>query len=269
MTRSVRDKVAVVTGASRGLGAAVATALARRGAHVALLGRARDRLEAVADRVRSAGAEALVVAADVRDRSALDAAIAAAMERWDRVDLLFNVAAMKMDGPMESASDASVREAIEVNVVGALRCCQAVLPSMRTRGSGHLVNVSSVLGKRATPYRGAYSASKAALNAITDALRVELAGTGVDVTLVCPGRLDDRGDSRRMAMGYDRAAGAIVRAVERRRREVVLTVSGRAMVWLDFLAPGMVDRMLRGVCSARRRDFERGERVRAGPPPGR
>ncbi|NOS99848.1 MAG: SDR family NAD(P)-dependent oxidoreductase [Phycisphaerales bacterium] len=266
MAKSLCDKVAIVSGASRGLGAALAMVLARRGARLALMGRSRERLEAVAADVRSAGADALVAVVDVRDRAAVDQAVGEVIERWGGVDVLFNVAGVKVQGSMESTSYEAIREALDVNFGGVLRCCRAVLPVMRARGRGHLVNVSSVQGKRATPYRGAYAASKAALNAMTDALRVELSGTGIDVTLVCPGRLDHHGDPRRMAMGYDRAAEAMVRAVERGRREVVLTWSGRALVWLNVLAPGVVDRLLRGLRDERQREFERVHREQPDQP---
>jgi NAD(P)-dependent dehydrogenase (short-subunit alcohol dehydrogenase family) len=206
--------------------------------------------------VRSAGGEPLTVIADVCDSDAVMGAVGEVIRRWGAVDVLVNVAAVKLEGPVESASDDHLREAMSVNVGGALRCCRAVLPSMRARGEGHLVNISSVLGKRATPFRGVYAASKAALNAMTDALRIELAGTGIHVTLICPGRLDVHADAWRLAMGYDRAAEAIVRAIERRRREVVLTCSGRAVTWLGFLAPGVLDWLLHGLAAARRREFE-------------
>ena len=109
--------------------------------------------------------------------------------------------------------------------------------------SGHVVNVSSVLGKRATPGRAAYSASKAALNAMTDALRAELGGTAIRVTLVCPGRLEDQPNGL-LASSYEGAARRIVGCLHRPRRELVLTGSGRVLVALNAVSPGIVDRIV-------------------------
>lgn len=246
MIQAWRDKVAVVTGASRGLGAALALGGARRGARVALLARDRTALESVAERIRTAGGAALVCPVDLTDWDAVDAAFERIATEWGRVDLLFNAAGAKRVGSIERLTRADAQALLDVNYLGALACCQAAIPIMRRVGGGHLFNISSVLGKRATPTRGAYAASKAALNALTDALRVELATSGIRVTLVCPGRFSDAapGDAAQLAMRSDAAAERILDCVDHPRRELVLTFAGRGLVGLNAWAPGLVDWVL-------------------------
>jgi len=242
-----RERTAIVTGASRGLGAAIALGCARRGARVALLARSAADLASVADRVAAAGGEPLVLPADLSDWEAVDAAFARVVETWGRIDLLFNAAGIKRSGTVALATREDAQAVLDVNYLGVLACCRAALPVMRRQGAGHVFNISSVLGKRATPARGVYAASKAALNALTDALRVEVADDGIRVTLVCPGRFADAapGDAARFAMRADAAAERILRCVDRPRRELVLTAAGRSLVGLNALVPGVVDRVLR------------------------
>ena len=249
MRRNFESKVVVVTGASRGLGAAVALAFAGRGAKIALLARSAEQLSQVAARAKALGAEAMTWPTDVSDWDAAQEAIRGILNHWDRIDVLVNAAGVKHEGPIERTSVNEATTALGVNYLGALACCKVVIPAMRRQGGGHgghIINVSSVLGKRATPERGVYSASKAALNAMTDALRLELWGTGIHVTLVCPGRLTESsiGRGRWLAMTPEQAAARIVQCVDRLPREVVLTPAGRALAVLNALAPGLVDRVL-------------------------
>lgn len=253
MSGRLRNRIVVVTGASRGLGAATAEAFASRSATVILLARSEPQLQRVAARISARGNEAIVLPTDLRDWHAVRRTFDEVFRRFKRVDVLVNLAGVKHEGSVESTDHDAAMETLRVNYLGAMACCQAVIPSMRGRSSGHIVNVSSVLGKRATPQRGAYSASKAALNAFTDALRMELAGSGVGVTLVCPGRLAEEGERHHawLATSNSRAAEAIVSCVERRPRELVLTLAGRVLVTLNALVPGLLDRVL---CSWRERE---------------
>lgn len=245
----LRGSVVVVTGASGGLGTATARAYARKGASVVLLGRNAARLEEVAGEVRRLGGDAHPVTADVRDWPGIDAAVDSIVHRCGRIDVLVNAVGIKLDATVEQTDLAEARKLLETNYLGPLGCCRAVLPTMRRQRSGHIINVSSVLGKRATPRRGAYSASKAALNALTDALRVETMGWGITITLICPGRLWEQTESAppRFAMSLEEAALRIVRCTQRPRRELVLTRAARGLVWLNYWAPGLVDRILRRV----------------------
>jgi NAD(P)-dependent dehydrogenase (short-subunit alcohol dehydrogenase family) len=245
----LRNSVVLVTGASRGLGAATACAFARSGARVALLGRDAARLEEVAAQIRCSGGEALVVTADVHNWSTIDTGVGSVINRWGRIDVLVNAVGAKLDATVAQTDLSDALELLKTNYLGPMGCCRAVLPTMRHQHSGHIINVSSVLGKRATPGRGAYAASKAALNALTDALRVETVSWGITITLVSPGRLWEETELTppRFAMSLEEAASRIVRCTQRPRRELVLTHAARGLVWLNDWAPGLVDRILRRV----------------------
>jgi NAD(P)-dependent dehydrogenase (short-subunit alcohol dehydrogenase family) len=248
--RNLRGRVVIITGASRGLGAAMACEFARCGARVALLARGVAALEKVAAQVRELGAETLIRPTDVTDWATVHGAINEIMGAWGRIDVLANVAAVDSDRTVVEQIERHVAlEAMKTNYLGPLVCCQAVLPVMRRQRSGHLINVSSVLGKRATPFKGAYAASKAALNALTDTLRVETMGSGISVTLVCPGRIKEPTGLRSVVLtiSADRAARRIVRCVHHPRREVVLTPAARALVFLNTWTPRLVDRILRRI----------------------
>jgi short-subunit dehydrogenase len=250
------NKVVMITGASRGLGAEIGCTAARREARVVLCARSKDALEAVAERIAAEGGSARTCVVDVTDAKAVRAGCDEISAAWGPVDVLVNAAGAKHEGAVVDTTIADARHVMDVNYFGALHCCQTVLPSMLDRQSGHIVNVSSVLGKRATPQRGPYSASKAALNALTDALRVELLRTGIHVTLVCPGRLADasetntsdtvagNADAKRFAMSTTTAAKRIVRCLQNPKRELILTASGRVLSTLSFVCPGLVDRIL-------------------------
>jgi hypothetical protein len=254
----VAGRLVAITGASRGLGAALALELARRGARLALLARDEARLAAVAQQARQRReCDPFVAPLDVRDWDAIERTFRAIEARCGPVDVLINAAGVKVEGAVERTERSAALEAVEVNYLGALGCCRAVLAGMRRRHAGHIVNVSSVLGKRATPQRGAYAASKAALNALTDALRQELRGTGVHVTLVCPGRFADRAEQRDgpVRLTPRTAAGRIADVVERPRRELILTPAAWLLARSSAVAPGLVDR---AVAAWRRRETGRG-----------
>lgn len=177
-------KVAIVTGASSGIGAALTKALAHRGVRLALMARRRDRLEEVA---AACDGETLVVPGDVtvyRDRGVL---VDATLNRWGRIDLLFNNAGIGAYGSLTKTSEADWRHVFDVNVFGPVMLTQAVLPLMLARGEGVVVNVASIGGLLAhADNLTQYVASKHALVGFSRALAVDLRGTGVRVLAVCP-----------------------------------------------------------------------------------
>lgn len=230
--RAMKDQVIVITGASAGIGAALAEEVARRGARVVLVARRRDALEAVAARC---GAErAAIVVADVTRRAEVERALAEALAAFGRVDVWVNNAGRGISRLVSELTDDDLDEMIAVNVKSALYGMQAVLPHLRARGTGQIVNVSSMLGK--VPFalvRSAYSAAKHALNALTANLRMELrdAAPGIHVTLVLPGVVaTDFGrnarhggvDSRALpgAQAVDEVARVIADAIATPRAEV-------------------------------------------------
>jgi NAD(P)-dependent dehydrogenase (short-subunit alcohol dehydrogenase family) len=186
MTNDFADQVVVVTGASAGIGAALAEELARRGARLVLVARRREQLEEVARRI--GGAE--IVVADVTRREDVARVLDTAVARLGRVDVWVNNAGRGITRPLEQLTDDDLDAMLRDNVKSALYGMQAALPHFKQRGRGVLVNVSSMLGR--VPYatqRSAYSASKAALNSLTETLRFELARDfpGIRVVLVLPG----------------------------------------------------------------------------------
>lgn len=183
-----RGKVALVTGASTGIGRAIATMLAESGMRVAVCARRLDRLERVAAEVP--GAEWLCRATDLRDEASIDALFCEVRERWGGVDVLVNNAGLGHDSPLMSGSAEHWRETLEVNVLALSICTRQAIADMRRRGDdGHVVHVSSMAAHRVPPGSGMYAASKYAVRALTEALRQELreARSQIRVGAVSPG----------------------------------------------------------------------------------
>jgi short-subunit dehydrogenase len=180
------DRVAVVTGASSGIGAQLARDLAARGAHVALLARREDRLRELADEIGRGGVTALPVVCDVSERASVDAAFAAVLARLGKIDLLVNNAgyvrhALFKDHPIDD-----IERMMRTNYLGTVYTIKAVLPSMRARRQGWIVNLSSVAGKLGQPDESAYSATKFAVTGLSEAIGYELAPLGIHVMTVYP-----------------------------------------------------------------------------------
>lgn len=249
--------MAIVTGASRGIGEHVARQLHAGGATVVLAARATDRLQRVAAEL---GAErTLVVPTDVADRGQVVALVERTVERFGRVEILVNNAGVGLSGLISDLDLDDLERVFAVNVFGAVACIQAVIPHMRRQRWGHIVNVSSVLGKVAVPQTAGYAASKFALQALSDGLRVEEVPHGILVTVVCPGstQTDFRANELRSGstlleerpqinlMRAERAAELCIRAIQRKRREVILTPFAKLLTHVGRAAPWALDRALR------------------------
>lgn len=251
-------KSVVITGGSDGIGLATARAFAQKGARLALLARDAARLQQAAATLRRESPDApdpMTVSCDVADADAVRKAFQKLHDAAGPVDVLINNAGVSAYGPAEETPLATARSVMEVDYFGAIHCILAALPAMRARGSGTIVGIASVAALHGIPYLSAYGSAKAALATYCQALRAELAGTGIDVLLVYPGYtqtdLFDKeercGNVRRPAEPYEpaeRVAAAVVRAVEKGRREVVLSRDGRRLVLAKRLLPGAVDRAL-------------------------
>ncbi|SER74705.1 SDR family oxidoreductase [Natrinema salaciae] len=189
-TMPLTESVAIVTGASSGIGAATATALAAEGATVVLAARRVDKLEALADRIETDGGDALVVQTDVTDEDDIDSLVQTVTDEYERIDILVNNAGVMLLEPLERADRSNFRQMVEVNLIGLMNLTHAVVPIMREQGEGHVVNVSSVAGRMTNAFSSGYNATKFGVNGFTDAVRKEVSADGVRTTIIEPGAVD-------------------------------------------------------------------------------
>jgi NADP-dependent 3-hydroxy acid dehydrogenase YdfG len=193
MARTLEGTVALVTGASSGIGEATALALAAQGARVAVVARRRDRLDALAERIRAAGADALVIEADVTDEGRARRAVADTVTHFGRLDTLVNNAGVMLLGPIADADIGEWKRMLDLNVSALMYCAHAALPHLLQAAAGgprsvaDLVNVSSVAGRNARVGAGVYNATKFAVGAFSESLRQEVTKRQVRVSLIEPG----------------------------------------------------------------------------------
>jgi short-subunit dehydrogenase len=255
-------RVVVITGASDGIGAEMARQVAASGgAGVALVlaARNRARLEEVAGACAALGAQTLVVPTDVAQRQQCEDLIAAAVARFGRIDALVNNAGRSAHALFEQVEDVGwYEELMRINLWGAVRCTHAALPHLKA-SRGRIVAVSSLVGLVGVPGRTAYAATKFAMTGFFEALRAELKGAGVSVTTAFPGVVatqtryrgfDAKGNAagvsalkEESAMPVEECARLIIDGMDRRRREVVMTLKGKVGRYLKLIAPGLVERM--------------------------
>jgi NADP-dependent 3-hydroxy acid dehydrogenase YdfG len=246
--------VVAVTGASSGIGRETALEFARAGARVAVCARRLDRLEALSEAIRALGADCLAMDVDVADAAAVRRFVEAVAARFGRLDVFVNNAGFGVRGRVEDTPLEDYRRLMQVNFLGTVHGCQAALPIMRRQGSGVIVNVSSIVGHRALPGGAAYAATKAAQVSLSEALRVELRGSGVKVCCVHPiatptefGEVAQRESGGRGGapvgprQDVTAVARSIVSCARRPRAEVYPYAAARLLVWLNALAPGLVD----------------------------
>ena len=250
-------RVVAITGASAGIGRATALRLARDGAAVALCARRADRLDAVAADIIAAGGQALAVRADVTRPDEIEGFIARTVERFGRLDVMMCNAGFGIAGAIDDITPPQMQKLMEVNYTGTYLAARAALRVFRRQGHGHVIIISSIVGKRGVPYMGAYSATKFAQVGLAECLRAELVGSAIHVTVVYPVSTDTdffdvmsqetgttvvRGPGPRQSA--DTVADAIARAIERPVPEVYPYFKSRALVWLNAFAPGLADRMV-------------------------
>jgi short-subunit dehydrogenase len=270
-TRFTQQAV-IVTGASSGIGEALALRLAAEGAWLGLAARRADRLEAVAEACRQRGGRAIAIPTDVTNEGACRALVERTQCEYGRLDMLVNNAGLSVVAMFSELHDLELfRRVMDVNFYGPLYCTYHALPHLM-ESRGRLVNVSSLGGKLAIPYNSCYVASKFALGGLSDSIRLELADSGVSVTVICPywvvtefheNYLDRDGRPKgpagrklytKRTMTADQCARITLEAARRRRRQVLMA-PGQPAIWLQALAPGLADRVISAffVRSVRRR----------------
>jgi NADP-dependent 3-hydroxy acid dehydrogenase YdfG len=187
MSHKLVGKVALVTGASSGIGAATALALAAEGAAVAIAARRLDRLETTAQVIRANGGKVLAIATDVTEKEQIRKLIATVQLEWGQIDILVNNAGVMLLSAVDGANTEEWKQMIDVNLLGLMYATHAVLPLMKAQGGGHIVNVSSVAGRFAFTNCAVYNATKFGVNGFSDALRQEVSRDKIRVTIVEPG----------------------------------------------------------------------------------
>ena len=241
----LQGKVAVVTGASMGIGEAIAKRFCQEGASVVLASRDLARTEAARARIGSPE-RTLAVVCDVRERRQLDALAQQALSRFGRLDIWVNNAGHGLLDSVAAMDMAQCRAMFDTNLFGAVEGMQAAAAVMQPQGGGSIINISSVAGHIAVPYMAAYCATKHALNAMSKAARMELGGAGIHVMTVCPGYIRAEfsvnamkgsevrrmGENLRRGITAERVADAVLRGFLRRKRELVVPASN----WLAIKA---------------------------------
>jgi short-subunit dehydrogenase len=261
----LRGKVVIITGGSRGLGLVLAREFASEGARLAICARSTEELERARVDLGKSGASVLAVPCDIRERSQVNEMVNVVRDHYGRVDVLVNNAGVIQVGPIEVMTVEDYEEAMNTHFWGPLYATLAVLPEMRKRHTGRIVNISSIGGKISVPHLVPYSASKFALVGLSEGLRAELQKDGISVTTVCPGLMRTgsprnayfKGQHRAeyawfsisdalpvTAMQAERAARDIIAACKRGEAEITLSVQAQLAVRFHGLFPGLTADLL-------------------------
>ena len=258
-TTTFAENAVVLTGASSGIGYQLALQLAEQGAWLTLAARRREQLEELAEDCRQRGGRAIVVPTDVTREVECQKLIEAAVAEYGRLDTLVVNAGRTMWSLFEDLETLKpFEEVMQVNYFGSVYCTYYALPYLRKTG-GRIVGVSSLTGKTGVPTRSGYAASKHAMAGFFDTLRIELADSGVSVTMIYPDFVAT--ETRERAFGSDgkpigespvqegkvmtaeECARQIVEAAARRKREIIQSTRGKLGMWVKLIAPGIIDRI--------------------------
>jgi len=246
----LNGKVVLVTGASSGIGAEVAVRMAAKGAKTVLLARREEKLKEVAARIVALGKTTLAVPTDVTQRAAVEMAVDQCLQHFGRLDIVVNSAGVGYFGPIENMTMNSFERIMQTNVNSILHTTQVCLPFLKN-AKGMIVNISSVLGKRAMPYLTALSGTKSMVDSFSDGLRLELRRYGIKVLNYSPPETDSefftstirdpslsRKENGRKKAHSEDVASRIIRAIEKEKREVV---EGKFLKIMNFFAPRILD----------------------------
>jgi len=250
-------RVVVITGASAGIGRATALRLARDGASVVVSGRRGDRLHALVREIEAFGGRALAVVADVTHEEEMARLVRRTVERFDRLDVMICNAGFGVEGTLNEIAAQHMRRLLDVNYLGTFYAARAALPVFRQQGSGHLIFVSSIVGKRGVPEMGAYAATKFAQVGLAECLRAELSGSNIHVSVVFPVSTDTEfhvvmqetcghaSRARGPRQTAEQVADAIARGIRRPVPEIYPYRKARGLVLLNAIAPGFCDRFVK------------------------
>lgn len=250
-------RVIAITGASAGIGQATALRLARTGASIALCARRRERLDEVAAEIVKTGGQALAVVADVTSQEAMQLFVEKTIERFGTLDVMMCNAGFGIYGAIDDVTPDQMHRLMDINYFGTYYAARAALSIFRQQRRGHIVIVSSIVGKRGVPYMGAYAATKFAQIGMAECLRSELHGSNIHVSVVCPvstvteftdvmTRETGAGVSESLgpAQSAEQVAEAIVRAIDKPVPEVYPYFKSRGLVLLNAIAPGFTDKIV-------------------------
>lgn len=254
--RDLNGARAIVTGASSGIGRALAGQLAEAGTHLVLTARRADRLRSLADELTPAGVDIQTVPGDITSSDLRRRLVDAARTAWHGLDIVINNAGLGAIGDFATAEEQRLRQVMEVNFFAPVELIRESLSLLGDGVKPLIVNVGSVLGHRAVPRKSEYCASKFAMHGFSDSLRAELAERGIDVLLASPSttaseffdQVIDTDDSerglRRSADSPAAVARRVVKAMRQGRHEVIMTAGGKFLVWLDRLFPTWANRLV-------------------------
>jgi short-subunit dehydrogenase len=259
MTTSFNEQVIVITGASSGIGRELALQLARQGAFLALASRHSEKLSQLARECKQLNGRALSIPTDVSRQQDCAALIQKTVDTYQHIDILINNAGLTMYGNFEDVTDIELFETLmRVNYLGSVYCTYYALPYLK-QSHGRIVGISSLTGKNGVPTRTGYAASKHAMAGFFDSLRIELAGSGVTVTMIYPGFVATEMRERALGpdgkpigkshlnesnvMSVERCARMILSAAEKRKRELNIGFKGKIGPWVKLIAPGLADRI--------------------------
>lgn len=278
--RDLSGRSALLTGGSRGLGPHIARALAREGVNVALTARTADALGAVAEELAGLGVRTAVIPADVADPTVLPGLLERARSEMRAIDILVNNAGVEHIAGFTELSPQSIEGMIRINLIAPLLLARLLLPEMAERGSGHIVTLSSLGGKKGSPYSATYAATKAALIEWNSGIREEMRGTGVGASVICPGFVSEAG---MFAVHGTRApwvagestpeavAAAVVRAIRDDVGEIIVNRGPvKLMMAVNALHPGIMSWIFRasGLYDFYRRRAEKNRERGDEDPPG-
>jgi short-subunit dehydrogenase len=254
--RKISGKSILITGASSGIGWHLAIQLAAAGAKVVLCARRKDRLGELAEQIRTEGGTAIVIDGDVAEEECRKRLIECCERDFGGLDILINNAGIGAMGRFDEATPERMRQIFEVNFFALAELTRISLPLLKRADDPIIVNISSVLGHRGAPLKSEYCASKFAVHGFSDSIRAELATDGIEVLLVSPSTTDseffdasiedqtNKDWKKRGAMLPEIVAAKTIRAMRKRRHEIILTFGGRILVWLDRLIPGLANRLM-------------------------